>query len=528
MMDLRPYQEDAVRSVIDGWSAGERSRLIVAPTGSGKTVMMADTLTRIVAEGGRVLILAHRNELITQAQATFESFGFKCAIEKGKDTAGRMDRVVISSMQTMAGKRRLKFRASAFTHIFVDEAHHIMSNSYQSVIDHFPDARILGVTATPTPLSMDFFDGDFSIDRSTLEAEGFLAKPLIRKISLAVDLTGAKLSADRTRIADSEAGERIDPHLRELARLIPETVGSGRGVVFLPLVATSKRFKEIAAEEGLVVEHVDGTTSRDDREAAYERVRTGKSQILSNSNLLTEGFDLPSLEWVCVLRPVLSPVYYEQAVGRAARIAPGKTHFTILDPLFLSERHVLGALDMMVDDPDLVEEMQLEDKTYDADDIAELAELSEADLRAKREENRLERERKIAEELQTRGRVAKKIGPLSLAAKLRPEDPAQRPTKQQFGMMKRMKIKWAGEQLGWDPIETKAQAGRVLHACITRAKAGLASPAVVAMLATEIRSAIEDGRADREQCVARWSDVRTMSKAEIGSWLEELKQAQDV
>ena len=170
-----------------------------------------------------------------------------------------------------------------------------------------------------------------------------------------------------------------------------------------------------------------------------------------------------------------------------------------------------------------VDEIELEDATYDADAIAELAALSEVELAEKRRENQLERERKIAEELQSRGVVARRVGSLRAAAKVRESDSAQRPTKQQYGMMKRMKLKWSGEQLGWDPIETKAQAGRVLSACFQRGKVGLASPAVVARLAGEIREAIEDGRADRQDCVAEWAGVSTMTKNEVAAWITRLR-----
>ena len=522
-MILRPYQEDAARSVTDGWASGHRARIVVAPTGAGKTVIMAEILKEVISGGGRALVLAHRNELITQGAATFRGFGFRVGIEKGKDKSSALDRVVMSSMQTMAGKRRLKFDKHSFTHVLIDEAHHVLAPSYQETLEYFSLSKVCGVTATPAMGTIDYFDGDFSIDRSTLEAEGFLAKPLIRKISLAVDLKGAKLSADKTRIADSEAGERIDPHLRELVRLLPDVVGDAPGVIFLPLVATSERFRDIAAEHGIKVEHVDGSTSRENREAAYERVRSGQSQILSNANLLTEGFDLPALRWVCVLRPVLSPVYYEQAVGRAARIAPGKTNFLVLDPLFLSERHILGGLDLMGIDPELADEMQMEDKTYDADMIAELAALSEEDLRIKREENRLARERKIAEELQHRGRVARKVGSLQQAAKLRDSDTGQRPTKQQYAMLKRMKLKWAGDVCGWDDIISRSQASRILSACMQRSKAGLASPASLASLLVQIRKGLEVGTLDRGDCIARWSGVREMTQRDVSQWVQEIK-----
>lgn len=522
-MKLRPYQEDAVHSVLDGWAAGE-SAVVVAPTGAGKTVIMADLVKNILDGGGRVLVLAHRNELILQAKRTFEGFGFSVGVERGTSKASPLDMVVISSMQTMAGKRRSKFSSGSFTHILIDEAHHILAKSYQETIEFFSGAKLAGVTATPAEGTVKFFGREFTIDRAALESEGFLARPLIQKISLAVDMRGAKMSVDKSRIADGEAGQRIDPHLRKFVKLLPQLIGDAPGVVFLPLVATSKLFRDIAEDAGIKVEHVDGGTSQPDRTAAYKRIRSGESQILANANLLTEGFDLPALRWVCLLRPVMSPVFYEQAVGRAARIAPGKKTFLVLDPMFLSDQHVLGGLDLFGIDENLAAEMEIGDGVYNAEDIAALAELSKPELLAKQEESRLERERKIALDLQYRGGIARKVGSLKLASEPQDGDDQRRPSTKQKAMLNKMRIKWAGDQLGWAEITTTAQATRVLGACIQRSRAGLASPAVVAGLARYLRVALQEGRIERVEAVAKWSNVATMTQADVNEWVRDLKE----
>ena len=522
--ELRPYQKDAVASVVGGWHSGQRSRIVVAPTGAGKTVIMGEVIRFILSQGGRVLVLAHRSELISQAKATFEKLGFRVGIERGKHRATPLDRIVISSMQTMAGGRRGKFKSSSFSHIMIDEAHHVKAPSYQSILDHFHLANFCGVTATPAVGTLEEFDGEFLIERKKLEEDGFLARPLFRKISLAIDLKGAKLSADKTRIADSEAGERIEPHLRELVKQLPDAVGDTPGVVFLPLVATSKRFQEISAEYGIRVEHVDGTTPQDAREAAYERIRSGESQVLSNANLLTEGFDLPALRWVCVLRPVLSRVYYEQAVGRAARIHPGKTHFTVLDPLFLSDRHVLGGLDLMGVDPEVAKVMDLEDRTYDADEIAEQVEMSEAQVLKLRELGRAERERKIAEKLQSGAAVARKIGRLSEVVKIRETDNlAVGPTPSQRAQIKKMKLTFAGKNLKWDDIMSKDQAGRLLGSIYARNKAGLATPAQLGVLAKKVREKVGPGEADREYWVDVWKGILEATPRDVNKLFAELE-----
>ena len=437
-MQLRPYQKEAVDFAINGWRNTGPKQIIIAPTGAGKTVIVSEILQDIINNGGRALFLAHRTGLCSQARRTFEGFGIKVAVERGVSSVSQMDRVVISSMQTMSKPKRLaKFKPDSFTHVLIDEAHHILAKSYQDILAKFHSAKVLGVTATPAPGTVAAFDSYFEILRKTLEDDGFLAKPIVKKISLAIDLRGAKLSADKTRVADGAAGERIEPHLRKLVDMLPDMVGKAPGVVFLPLVSTSEKFRDIAAEHGIKVEHVDGTTSADDREAAYDRVRSGKAQILSNAALLTEGFDLPALRWVCVLRPVESAVYYEQAIGRAARIAPGKSTFLVLDPMFLSDRHVLGGIDIL-------EPAKRKSDQLPGDPDPGLIRV--VDIEAK-----------IAEQIQTRKMVAARVGELRHAARLRPTDGIERPTPAQQKMLRRWKVSWAAKSLKWDPVETKSQ-----------------------------------------------------------------------
>lgn len=151
-MELRPYQKDAKDAVFENWNNGTMKTLLVLPTGCGKTIVFAKITEECVRQGDRVLILAHRGELLDQAADKIEkATGLGCATEKAEQTCiGSWFRIVVGSVQSMMREKRLeRFAEDFFNTIIIDEAHHCISDSYQRVLGHFPKARVLGVTATP-------------------------------------------------------------------------------------------------------------------------------------------------------------------------------------------------------------------------------------------------------------------------------------------------------------------------------------------------------------------------------------------
>lgn len=151
-MELRPYQQEAKDAVWKEWTSGHTKTLLVLPTGCGKTIVFAKITEDAVRKGGRVLILAHRSELLEQASDKIEkTSGLKCAVEKAEQTCiGSWYRVCVGSVQTlMRAKRLQQFAKDYFSTIIIDEAHHAISDSYQVILQHFTDANVLGVTATP-------------------------------------------------------------------------------------------------------------------------------------------------------------------------------------------------------------------------------------------------------------------------------------------------------------------------------------------------------------------------------------------
>lgn len=151
-MELRPYQKEAKDAILKQWGDGVKKVLLVLPTGCGKTIVFAKVTEDCVRQGRRVLILAHRGELLEQAaDKIHKATGLVCAVEKAEETClGSWFRVVVGSVQTMMREKRLsRFAENYFDTIIIDEAHHCLSDSYQKVLSHFPGAEVLGVTATP-------------------------------------------------------------------------------------------------------------------------------------------------------------------------------------------------------------------------------------------------------------------------------------------------------------------------------------------------------------------------------------------
>ena len=151
-MELRPYQKESRAAVFEQWGSGIRRTLLVLPTGCGKTIVFAKITEDCVRNGDRVLILAHRGELLEQAADKIaKATGLGCATEKAEQSClGSWFRITVGSVQSLMRESRLKrFPEDYFNTIIIDEAHHCISDSYQRVLNHFPDAKVLGVTATP-------------------------------------------------------------------------------------------------------------------------------------------------------------------------------------------------------------------------------------------------------------------------------------------------------------------------------------------------------------------------------------------
>lgn len=344
-MELRDYQQQARKAIQAEWEKGIKKTLLVLPTGCGKTIVFSKIIEDRVRKGERVLVLAHRGELLEQAAEKLEkSTGLKCATEKAEQTSiGSWYRVVVGSVQTLQREKRLKnFPKDFFDTIVIDEAHHCISDGYQRVLTYFDQANVLGVTATPDRGDMrnlgTYFESlayEYTLPRAI--KEGYLSPIKALTIPLQLDLSTVGQQAGDFKTSD--LGNALDPYLESIADEMWKVAKDRKIVVFLPLVKTSQKFTEILNRKGFKAAEVNGESK--DREEVLQDFDNDKYNVLCNSMLLTEGWDCPSVDCVVVLRPTKVRSLYSQMVGRGTRLHPGKTELLLLDFLWHTERHEL-------------------------------------------------------------------------------------------------------------------------------------------------------------------------------------------
>lgn len=344
-MELRPYQLEAKEAIIAEWDKGIRKTLMVLPTGTGKTIVFSKVIEDRVRTGDRVLVLAHRSELLDQAADKLaKSTGLLTATEKAESSClGSWFRVVVGSVQTLMREKRLnQFPVDYFNSIIVDEAHHCISDSYQRVLNYFTEANVLGVTATPDRGDMrnlgTYFESmayEYSLPKAI--KDGYLSPIKALTIPLKLDLTGVGQQAGDFKASD--LGNALDPYLYQIADEMVAHCMDRKTVVFLPLIATSQKFKDILVSKGFNAAEVNGESR--DRAEILSDFDSGRYNVLCNSMLLTEGWDCPTVDCIVVLRPTKIRSLYSQMVGRGTRLSPGKDHLLLLDFLWHTERHEL-------------------------------------------------------------------------------------------------------------------------------------------------------------------------------------------
>ena len=327
---LRPYQTDAIREINEHWKDWQRE-LLVLPTGCGKTVVFNSIAHE---RPGRTLILAHRDELIEQARDKYAGM-FGDMPGKIKAQENDIRRVTVGSIQTMSRRNY----AGMFDTIIIDEAHHALSPSYMKLLDQLPEAKVLGVTATPDRGDKkslgQYFDGiAYEYNLKTAVKEGYLCDITAKTIPLEIDMNACKVSMGDFEV--SAIAETLEPYLPQIAQAIIREASGRKTVVFCPLISIAQ---ELA---GMIpgAREVNGG-SQDRKETLDWLDQAGPGAVLCNAMLLTEGWDCPSVDCVVVLRPTKVRSLYAQMIGRGTRLSPGKTNLLILDFLWLSTRHNL-------------------------------------------------------------------------------------------------------------------------------------------------------------------------------------------
>lgn len=422
-MDLRPYQEEARSAVKSDWASGVDRTLVVLPTGTGKTIVFSRLVEDMVREGKRCLILAHRGELLDQAaDKLYQSTGLKCAVEKAEESClGSWCQVVVGSVQSLMRPKRLEqFARDYFDVIVVDEAHHILSDSYQRIMEHFDGAKVLGVTATPDRGDMrnlgQFFERlayEYTLQKAI--KEGYLCPIQAVTIPLRLDLSGVSVQAGDFKSADIDTA--LDPYLYQIVEEMRDYCADRKTVVFLPLIKTSAKFRDILNGMGFRAAEVNGNSK--DRTEVLAAFDAGEYNVLCNSMLLTEGWDCPSVDCIVVLRPTKVRSLYSQMVGRGTRLSEGKDNLLLLDFLWHTERHELcHPASLICDNDEVARRMtkNLEDAAGCPVDIEEAEQKASEDVVAQREEA-------LAKQLaEMRKRKRKLVDPLQFEMSIQAED----------------------------------------------------------------------------------------------------------
>ena len=342
-MTLRPYQNQLANDIRAAFGSGANRPLAVSPTGSGKTVLFSYITSQVLKRGSRVIIVAHRREILDQISATLKRVGVPHGfIQAGKSAS--IQPAMVASIQTLA--RRLD-TVPAPDLVIIDEAHHSVSKSYVQMFAAWPTAKFIGVTATPERLDGKGLGAMF--DRMVMGPSvqwlidnGFLAQPVYYAPREVVDLSQVHtVAGDFDR---SEAEEIVDtPRITgDAVTHYVRFCNRQRAVAFCISVAHAQHVADTFNSCGIPSASIDGTLDPEVRKQRVEDLTAGKILVLTSCELISEGFDLPAVNAAILLRPTHSLSMHLQQVGRALRPYPGKTNAIILDHVGNCLRHGLA------------------------------------------------------------------------------------------------------------------------------------------------------------------------------------------
>lgn len=346
-IEYRPYQVEAKEAAFSAFADGKKSALVVMPTGTGKTCLAGMCAEETSKAGLKTLFIAHREVLIEQAYKTFTAFGFNAAIEMGQNDARNhaavlgSPEVVVGSIQTLQDDRLMRWNPEEFGLIIVDECHRALADSYTKTLNWFQGYNLLGITATPSRgdernLGSRFETKAYEYRLRQAIGDGFLVPIETRECCVSVSLKGIKTVGGDFSLG--ELGERIGPHIEQLARAFIEKAGDRPSVCFLPDVGSAMFFADTLSALGVSARYVAGSGGsfgmpKLERKANLEAFRNREFQVVCCCELLIEGWDAPFIEAVGIVRPTQQQYRYTQMVGRGTRPSPdtGKENCLVID-----------------------------------------------------------------------------------------------------------------------------------------------------------------------------------------------------
>ena len=355
---LRPYQAEVIAKFWRAVEAGQRRIIMVAPTASGKTVIARAIIEQARRKACGSLFLAHRREILTQTSNKLG--GIPHGLIQPGDQPRPFELVQVASVQTLY-RRGIKAASMELPEaglVIVDECHHVVAQSYQSIIKRYPGSILLGLTATPCRGDGRGLGGVFQTmiqcpQVGELVAQNFLVPTLVYA-PVDPDLKGVHVR--RGDYVERELALRMDrPQL--VGDIVTNWIKFGerrKTVCFATDVRHSIHIRDEFVAAGVRAEHIDGKTPTDERDATLARLASGEIEVVTNCMVLTEGWDMPALGCLILARPTKQLGLYRQMVGRGLRPALGKTNCIVIDHSGATYR--LGFAEDFIDwtlDPDL-------------------------------------------------------------------------------------------------------------------------------------------------------------------------------
>ena len=374
---LRDYQMEMLQDLHKAWKR-KQSIMVQMPTGTGKTVLLADVICKEInskdlglkgvvsqignkSTFGNVLVVAHRRELIAQISQTLNGFG----VEHGLIVSGKnidfSQKVQVASIQTLAKridningpKQKKRGRPSTedenatvpvldFSLVIIDEAHHALANTYRMLWDKWPKARFLGLTATPCRLNNAPFTDLFQALLQSWSIQEFIDKGWLSDFEY---VSAAPNSAALMQIRKlDKRGADGDYQTKEMATVmdVPESIehlyktyqqfaNGKKGIVYAIDREHARHITDYYQAQGVSCCLIDGKTPAEERKRMVNDYLDGKISVLTSIDCFSEGFDAPEVEFIQLARPTLSLSKYLQQVGRGMRVSSGKPHVLILD-----------------------------------------------------------------------------------------------------------------------------------------------------------------------------------------------------
>lgn len=344
---LRPHQIEAKAKIFDAWSKYD-SVMLQMPTGTGKTYLFTSLINDIINtyklahKNIKILIVVHRTELLDQISATLNKFGIAHGFIQGAREQYLWKRVQVGSiMSLLTDKNYYNVCRQKFDYIIVDEAHHSLADTYIRLFGLFPNAKKLGVTATPWRLNHESFLSLYQYLIVSPQISWFINNNLLSDfdyVSIKQDSEVQKL-VDRSEVVSTGDFSNADldntfnnQRIRsKLYESYLQFANGRKGIIYAINKCHAAKIAELYSSHGVKAMAIDCDTPRDVRQEMITAFKNGEISVLVNVDIFTEGFDCPDVNFIQLARPTKSLSLYLQQVGRGLRIVEGKEKTIILD-----------------------------------------------------------------------------------------------------------------------------------------------------------------------------------------------------